>query len=110
MAGSSTWFWWLNGLVTAVLGPAVPAPGTHEARLEEMRVGALLTNEACKPAGQRDEELVHRLKVDYRQRQLANARVGVKDGRRTAGGARRACRPVASRLALPLRCAGLRIL
>ena len=81
MSGSSTGFGWLDGLVTALLGPAVPAPGTHESRLEELRLGALLDKEGCKPDGKRDEELLYRLKADYRKRQLANAQVG--DGLRT---------------------------
>ena len=75
MAGSSTWFGWLDGLVTAVFVPAAPAPGSHEARLELLRVGALLDKEACKPAGQRDDELLYRLKVEYRKRQLATSQV-----------------------------------
>ncbi|PSC73258.1 f-box and wd40 domain [Micractinium conductrix] len=70
MAGSTTWLKWLAGLFSS-LKPA-PAPGTHESYLEELRVGGLLDKERRKPPGQRDEELVHALRVDYRRRQLKN--------------------------------------
>lgn len=74
MAASPPWFSWLAGLVSSVWsGP--PAPGTHEAGLEERRAGALLSKELRKPAGQRDEELVHALRVKYRSIQLRNLQV-----------------------------------
>lgn len=63
------WFEWLD-----LPQPPRPAPGTHEARLEELRVGALLKKELAKPAGQRDEALVWRLRVDVHERHLANAK------------------------------------
>lgn len=39
-------------------------------------MGALLTKELRKPAAQRDEELVHKLRVHHRQLELKNAEVG----------------------------------
>ncbi|PSC75789.1 hypothetical protein C2E20_1529 [Micractinium conductrix] len=51
------------------------APGArHEADLEEYRVGALVRKEHSKPPGQRDEELVHTLRVRFFKLQLANAK------------------------------------
>ncbi|KAL4447526.1 hypothetical protein ABPG75_004745 [Micractinium tetrahymenae] len=76
MASSPPWFGWLGGLVSGLVS-SPPAPGTHEATLEELRVGALLNKEALKPAEQRDEERVHKLRVEYRQRQLANTQARV---------------------------------
>ena len=63
---------WLSRLVAGFM-PVVP--GTHEAVLEERRAGALLNKELAKPPGERDEERVHRLRVDYRRRQLRNLQV-----------------------------------
>lgn len=71
MSGSSAWFGWAAGLVSG-LWASPPAPGTHDGRLEETRVGALLHKEREKPEGERDEELVHTLRVTYRKLQLAN--------------------------------------
>ena len=82
MAGSTTWLKWLAGLFSS-LKPA-PAPGTHESYLEELRVGGLLDKERRKPPGQRDEELVHALRVDYHRRQLKNRQV--RACRRRVGG------------------------
>lgn len=98
MAGSPPWFGWLYELVSGLFsGP--PAPGTHEARLEEQRVGALLAKEQRKPVGQRDEELVRELRMDYRRRQLQNLQVRpcprgggtlrLGEARRQLGGRRR---------------------
>ncbi|KAI7845009.1 hypothetical protein COHA_001375 [Chlorella ohadii] len=70
------WFEWLAELLDLPQPPR-PAPGTHEARLEELRVGALLKKELAKPAGQRDEALVWRLRVDVHERHLANAKADV---------------------------------
>ncbi len=63
---------WLSRLVEGFWSLV---PGTHEAVLEERRAGALLNKELHKPPGQRDEERVHRLRVDYRTRQLQNLQV-----------------------------------
>ena len=41
-----------------------------------LSTGALLDKELDKPAGQRDEELVWKLRIDYRTIQLKNAQVG----------------------------------
>ena len=38
--------------------------------------GALLNKELDKPAGQRDEELVWKLRIDYRTIKLKNTQVG----------------------------------
>ena len=65
-----------SGLLSGLWPRLPPAPGTHEAHLEQTRLGALLDQELRKPAGQRDEELVHKLRVDYRTLQLQNAQVG----------------------------------
>lgn len=64
---------WLAGLVS---GLWAPTPGTHESFLEEWRLGALLEKEFMKPPGQRDEELIHRLRVHHARTQLGNAKVG----------------------------------
>ncbi|KAI7836811.1 hypothetical protein COHA_009355 [Chlorella ohadii] len=83
MAGSPPWFAWLSGLVSGLWSPA-PVPGSHEAGLEEHRVGARLDRERRKPPGQRDEELIHALRLDYRRRQLANLEAKVARRARTA--------------------------
>jgi hypothetical protein len=75
MAGSPTWFDRLTGLLSGIQA-FTPVPGTHDATLEECRVGALLNKELTKPDEHRDEELVHTLRVEYRRRQLDNAQVG----------------------------------
>ncbi len=80
MAGSPPWFAWLYGLVSGLWSP-LPVPGSHEAGLEEHRVGARLDRERRKPPGQRDEELIHTLRLDYRRRQLANLEVRSGGGR-----------------------------
>ena len=59
-----------------------PAPGSHEAHLEEKRVGALLVKEAAKPPGQRDEERFHQLAVDHSKLMLENVQVGRRRQRR----------------------------
>lgn len=74
MAGSA-WLGWLSGLVSGLSWWPEAAPGTHQARLEEQRLGALLEKEKRKPPGQRDAELEHALRVDYRRRQLQNLQV-----------------------------------
>ena len=74
------WSEWLSGLLSG-LWPRLPLPpGSHEACLEEMRVSALLDKERRKPAGQRDEELVHKLRVERYTLGLANAQVGDSGG------------------------------
>ncbi|PRW51170.1 E3 ubiquitin- ligase RNF213-like [Chlorella sorokiniana] len=70
---AQSWAEWLSGLVSGLWPRLTPQPGSHEARLEEMRVSALLDKELRKPAGQRDEELVHKLRVERRKLGLANA-------------------------------------
>ena len=74
MAGA-TWFDRLARLLSGIQA-FTPVPGTHDAILEEYRVGALLNKELTKPDEHRDEELVHTLRVEYRRRQLENAQVG----------------------------------
>lgn len=74
MAGS-TWLEWLPGVVSGLIWGPEAAPGTHQAGLEQKRVGALLEKEKRKPPGQGDEELIHALRVDYRRRQLLNLQV-----------------------------------
>ena len=74
MAAVTSWWDWLAELWDSLRGP--PEPGTPEAQLEELRVGALLRKEAAKPPGQRDEELVHQLEVEHTRRMLANLKVG----------------------------------
>lgn len=108
MSGS-LWLEWLSGVARSS-GWWGPVPGTHQSRLEAMRLGALLAKEQNKPPGQRDEERVHRLRVQYRERQLWNAQVGLGagGGRRAAvtGGRRRAAAAAqagyGARLLLPL--------
>ena len=73
---SQTWPEWLSGLLSGLWPRLPPEPGSHEAFLEETRAGARLNKELCKPAGQRDEELVHKLRVEFRTLALANAQVG----------------------------------
>ena len=70
------WSEWLSGLLSGLWPRLPPQPGSHEAFLEEMRVSALLDKEKRKPAGQRDEELVHKLRVERYTLGLANAQVG----------------------------------
>ncbi|KAI7837202.1 hypothetical protein COHA_008993 [Chlorella ohadii] len=65
------WFEWLVELLD--LQPPRPTPGTEAARLEEMRVAALLDKEVAKPAGQRDEELEWGLRLEVHKTRLANA-------------------------------------
>lgn len=74
MAGPSPWFEWLSGLVSG-LWSRPPAPGSREAFLELQLAGALLSKELLKPPGQRDEEQVHTLLVDYRRRELEHLQV-----------------------------------
>ncbi len=73
---AQTWPEWLAGLLSGLWPRLPPRPGSHEAYLEEVRAGALLNKELRKPEGQRDEELVHRLRVEYRSLQLKNVQVG----------------------------------
>ncbi|PSC74819.1 hypothetical protein C2E20_1776 [Micractinium conductrix] len=82
MSGS-LWLEWLSGVARSS-GWWGPVPGTHQSRLEAMRLGALLAKEQKKPPGQRDEERVHRLRVQYRERQLWNAQAMVGSYCRTA--------------------------
>ena len=63
---------WLSRLVEGFWSLV---PGTHEAVLEEQRVGAKLGTELAKPPGERDEERVRALRMDYRRRQLQNQQV-----------------------------------
>jgi hypothetical protein len=73
MAGSPTWSGWLSGLLSGLQAMFPPEVGSHEAILDEDRVGALLSKELRKPAAQQDAEL---LRVKYRRKQLANLQVG----------------------------------
>ena len=77
---AQTWPEWLSGLLSRLWPRLPPRPGSHEARLEELRVHALLNKELRKPAGQRDEELVHKLRVETLKRGLENAKVSGGDG------------------------------
>ena len=74
MAAPTSWRDWLAGLWNNMRGP--PNPGTPEARLEELRVGALLNKEAAKPPGERDEERIHQLELEYTTLMLENVEVG----------------------------------
>ena len=74
MAAPATWSEWLAGLWNSLRGP--PAPGSHEAHLEEKRLGALLAKEAAKPPGQRDEERFYQLAVEHSRIMLENVQVG----------------------------------
>ena len=76
------WSEWLSGLLSSLRPRLPPAPGSHEARLEELRLSALLDKELRKPAGQRDEELVRRLRMDMLRLGLASAQVGRRRRRR----------------------------
>jgi len=82
------WFEWLVELLD--LQPPRPTPGTDAARLEEMRVGALLDKEVAKPAGQRDEELEWSLRLDVHKMRLANAKASAS---RRCSRRRRSLRP-----------------
>ena len=82
------WSEWLSGLLSGLWPRLPPQPGSHEARLEEMRVSALLHKELRKPAGQGDAELVHKLSVERYTLGLANAQVGTAAA---AAGLRRGC-------------------
>lgn len=86
-AAPQSWFDWLSRLFSGLSAPRPPEPGSHEADLEEIRLSALLEQERRKPEGERDEELVHRLTVDWRRTQLENARV--RRGECCGGKARR---------------------
>lgn len=68
----AAWFEWLAGLLTSP-----PVPGTHEATLEEMRLGALYTkaHKGGPPRDEREEARVHKLRLDYLNRKLANTEV-----------------------------------
>lgn len=94
MTAPTGWWGWLAGLLDILGGP--PEPGTPEAQLEELRVGALLRKEAAKPPGQRDEELVHQLAVEHTKRMLANLKVRQRRRRRRRRGARAQLPRVAS--------------
>jgi hypothetical protein len=70
---AQSWAEWLSGLVSG-LWPRLPLePGSREAILEQKRLGALLDKELRKPVGQRDEELVHELRLETRKLALKNA-------------------------------------
>ena len=71
---AQTWPEWLSGLWARLRPP--PPPGSHEAFLQELRLSALLDKELHKPAGQRDEELVHKLRVERYTLGLENSQVG----------------------------------
>ncbi|KAI7838444.1 hypothetical protein COHA_007707 [Chlorella ohadii] len=75
---AQSWPEWLSGLLSSIWPQRPPAPGSHEAHLESLRVGALLTKELRKPAAQRDEELVHKLRVHHRQLELKNAEASLR--------------------------------
>ena len=79
------WSEWLSGLLSSLWPRLPPRPGSHEARLEQMRLTALLDKELRKPAGQRDEELAHKLRVETRKLGLENAKVSSGGG---SGGGR----------------------
>ena len=83
---AQTWPEWLSGLLSGLWPRVPPRPGSHEARLEEMRASALLNKELRKPAGQRDEELVHKLRVERNKLGLENAQVSSSGGWRGSGG------------------------
>ena len=68
-------FEWVVGLLSGRL-PWEPEPGTHDARLRATTLGAQLKKESTKPPGQRDDELVHKLLLEYRYVQLENEEVG----------------------------------
>ena len=74
MAAPTSWWEWLAGLWNSLRGP--PDPGTPEARLEELRVGALLAKEEAKPPGERDEERIHQLELEHTKLMLENVQVG----------------------------------
>lgn len=74
MAAPTSWWQWLTGLWNSLRGP--PDPGTHEAWLEELRVGALLNKEAAKPPGERNEERIHQLELRHTTLKLENVEVG----------------------------------
>lgn len=75
----ATWLAWLSEKFT--FPPNPPEPGTRNALLEQKRVGGQLNPEACKPPGERDEELVHKLRVEYRTWGLANAQAMARQSR-----------------------------
>lgn len=77
---AQSWAEWFRGLWPRL----PPTPGSHEARLEELRVFAQLDREARKPVGQRDEELVHKLSMERRKLGLENAQVCCSTRRRQA--------------------------
>ena len=83
MAAPATWSEWLAGLWNRLRGP--PAPGSHEAWLEELRLGALLKQEAAKPPGQRDEERFHQLTVEHSKLMLEGLQVGGGGGGGSGG-------------------------
>lgn len=87
MAASTTWLEWLAQLVSGLRAP--PAPGTHEAKLEQLRVGALYRKELCKPPGQRDEELTFKLCAEFYKLQLANVKASACATRRCRRRSRR---------------------
>ena len=72
---AQSWAEWLSGLVSGLWPRLAPSPGTHEAQVEELRVSALLDKELRKPVGQRDEELVHKLRVERCKLGFKNAKV-----------------------------------
>jgi hypothetical protein len=70
---AQSWAEWLSGLVSGLWPRLPPEPGSREALLEQTRLGALLDKELRKPVGQRDEELVHELRLETRKLALKNA-------------------------------------
>ena len=61
MGTPETWSEWLAGLWNTLVPPD---PGSKAAKLEEKRLDGLLAREKAKPPGQRDEERIHRLRVE----------------------------------------------
>ena len=72
MATPDTWSEWLAGLWNTLFPPD---PGSKAARLEEKRLDGLLAREKAKPPGQRDEERIHRLRVELLRLRLWNMQV-----------------------------------
>ena len=77
MAALTSWWEWWAGLWSRP-----PDPGTPEAWLEELRLGALLDKEAAKPPGGRDEERIHQLELLHIALKLENVKVGRRRRRR----------------------------
>ena len=73
---AETWPEWLSGLWSGLWARPPPPPGSHKAFVEELRLSALVDKELRKPVGQRDEELVRKLRVERFTLGVENAQVG----------------------------------